>query len=481
MKLILSRQKYMLLKSLIWISYFVYVVIAFSTIQNYDLKLGILLCGVIIELTLISFINNWYKLINPKLLDWFRLGTFFTLILNFLLIAFSLDSAGSILVDNTLSLKSDEALKTLFVIFIGLLGLKFGEIFIKLSPFEKKYSKKKKYTVQRINLYYAIAILLSIIQIILMLSGFIGYGSNEIYNVSQYSFLLQIIQILAPFFLVFFSILKFYFKIGGLTFNSIFIIFVLGQLFLGFLSGMKEEILTPIILITVPYILSGKKISKSILLISLFLILILYPISNNYRSILNNSELNKDDALGLAIAKTFTSSSSDLFVSGGESYLNRLSLFPMAMYSVNIEQSWNEYKYLDRYQLLPITWIVPRFLMPQKPKSDTGSKLYESITGNNFSSTTPSTFGWAYLEGGYIPAFISFLIFGLIISVIQAKLNLNSVFWIIIYSIFLSDLLKIEFDIYFQISHTFQILLISYFLYIIFITEFIINETSTDI
>lgn len=471
MKLILSRQKYWLLKSMIWILYFVYVIIAFLTIQNYDLKLGILLCGLIIELSLISFLNNWYKLRTPKLLDWFRLGTFLTLILNFLGIAFSLDSADGILVNNTVFVSSANALKTLFVILIGLLGLRFSDICIKFFPFKIKPSKQKNYTIQRINLFYVMSLVLSIIQITLMLSGFTGYGSNISYNTSQYSFLLQIIMLFAPFHLVFFAILKFFFKKGGTTFNSIFIFFFIGQLLLGFLSGMKEEMITPIILITVPYIFSGGKISRSIILIFTFSILILYPINNNYRDYLNTTKLDKQDALGLAIVSTFSGSSSEIIVSGSESYFARLSLFPMAMYSVDIEQSWNEYKYLNRYLLLPITWITPRFLFPQKPKSDTGSKLYETITGNNFNSTTPSTFGWAYLEGGYIPAFISFLIFGLIISIIQTKLNLNSLFWIIIYSIFLSNLLKIESDIYFQISEIFQTLLITYLLYIIFINE----------
>ena len=32
---------------------------------------------------------------------------------------------------------------------------------------------------------------------------------------------------------------------------------------LGFLSGMKEEMITPIILIGVPYIFSGNKLSKA--------------------------------------------------------------------------------------------------------------------------------------------------------------------------------------------------------------------------
>ncbi|TRO64272.1 hypothetical protein [Christiangramia sabulilitoris] len=471
MNLSLTPQKYWLLKFVIWISYFVYAIIALTTLENFELKTGVLLCGVLIELSLIVFVNNWYRLKTPKLLDWFRLGTFLTLILNFFSLAFFLDSEGSILVNNTKLVSSDNALVLLFIVLIGLLGLKFGQLFIESFPSKKKYSKEIFYKVKRLNLIYLLTISISIIQVYLMLNGFIGYGSDKSHNISQYSFLLQAIQIMVPFFLVLLSVLKFFFKSSGVFFNSIFISFLLVQFIVGFLSGMKENILTPIILIAVPYIFSGRKIPKVSFLIIIVGVFIIYPINNNYRDILNNSKLNKNQALNLAIVSTFNDSTTELISSGSESYSNRLSLLPMAMYSVQIEQSWNEYKYLDRYLLIPIAWIIPRGLLPQKPASDTGSKLYKTITGGTNNSVTPSTFGWAYLEGGYIPVFLTFLFLGLFVTMIQTHLNIHSIFGLIIYSLLLSELLKIEADIYFRISGMLQVLLISYFLYKIFITH----------
>jgi hypothetical protein len=471
MKLRLSKQKYWFLKFLIWLSYVVYAIIALTTFQNFELKVGVLLCGVLIELSVISFVNNWYKLITPKLLDWFRLGTFLTLILNFLSLAFFLDSEDSILVNNMKLVSIDSALVMLFVILIGLLGLNFGQLFVESFPLKKKHPEEKFYKVQRLNLFYLLIILISIIQIYLMINGFIGYGSDKSYNISQYSVLLQIIGIIAPFFLVLLSFLKFHFKFRGRIFNSIFVGFILVQFLVGFLSGMKENIITPIILISVPYIFSGRKIPKLSVIIFIIFIFFVYPINNNYRDILNNSNINKSQALNLAIVSTFSDNPLELISTGSESYSNRLSLFPMAMYSVQIEQSWNEYKYLDRYLFLPIAWLVPRVLLPQKPTSDTGSKLYQTITGGTNNSVTPSTFGWAYLEGGYIPVFVSFLILGLFVTIIQTQLNIHSIFGIIIYSLLLSGLLKMESDIYFRISGMLQTILISYILYNFFITH----------
>src|SRR5690606_26496910 len=112
----LSQKKFWILKFLIWISYIIYAIIALTTLENFELKIGVLLCGVLIELSVIVFVNNWYRLKTPKLLDWFRLGTFLTLILNFLSLAFFLDSEGSILVNNIKWVSSDNALILLFIV-----------------------------------------------------------------------------------------------------------------------------------------------------------------------------------------------------------------------------------------------------------------------------------------------------------------------------------------------------------------------------
>ena len=194
MSLIISRKTYILLKFIIWLSYFIYSIIALSTIKNYDLKIGVILCGFLIQLTIITFLNNWYKLKTPNLLDWFRLATFFSLILNFLIINFSLDSENFVLVNNLITVSPKEALITLYVILIGLLSLRLGELITKLFFYKKTMFKEKIYQLKNINLLYFSSVLIIILQFYLIFAGTLGYGSDISSNISDFSFLIQIIH-----------------------------------------------------------------------------------------------------------------------------------------------------------------------------------------------------------------------------------------------------------------------------------------------
>tara|TARA_R110000851_G_scaffold305694_1_gene463814 strand:- start:82 stop:543 length:462 start_codon:yes stop_codon:yes gene_type:complete len=138
------------------------------------------------------------------------------------------------------------------------------------------------------------------------------------------------------------------------------------------------------------------------------------------------------------------------------------------MYSVENEQYWMDYKYMNRYLYLPIAWILPRFLIQSKPMADTGKKLYYDTTGGSSSSITPTTYGWAFFEGGYIPTLISFFLFGLFITIFQSKLSKNNFLHLLLYTSFLVSLLKVESDIYFSMTGILQKLLIGVIFYKIF-------------
>tara|TARA_R100001230_G_C5667613_1_gene172381 strand:- start:511 stop:1239 length:729 start_codon:yes stop_codon:yes gene_type:complete len=233
---------------------------------------------------------------------------------------------------------------------------------------------------------------------------------------------------------------------------------------------MKEEIIIPVILVAIPFLLSGRSISRTILIGGFIFTILLYPINNNYRDVLNkNPQFDKVTAFQLAFLNTISVNFVDNFVSGRESYKSRISLFPVFMYSLDKEGQWNHYKNLDRYIYIPVAWIVPRVFLPNKPISDTGSELYYMTTGRRTNSITPSTFGWSYLEGGYGPTFITFLVFGLVISLFQKRIGNGNIFHLVLYGLILSSLLKVESDIYFRLSGLLQTILISYLIVRIFI------------
>lgn len=468
----LSRKAFLLLKLIIWVFYGFFLIKSWLTIGKTDLKVAVVLCGLLIELTLISFLNHWFKFKNPFLLDWFRLATFFTIVLNFFIMIPELDQNEKILVDNVVMVNSSQALIALLVILAGLVSLKISELLLisqKKNKFENRTANGlKMYTVQfrQLKTFYIITFIIGIIQVYMVRSGIVGYRVNTGHTTAFYSFIIQTIGILGPFILAIYAIIVYKYHFKDRIFYTFYIIYFLLQIFIGFLSGMKEEIISPIIIVLIPFLLGGNKVPKNVLVTVAIFVIFLYPINNNYRDILNaRNDLDRFNSIELAISKTFDNGLVANFLSGTESYQNRLSNFPLLMYSIENEEKWQHHKYLNRYVYLPFAWIIPRFLIENKPVSDIGGRLYMMTAGRDTSSITPSTYGWAFFEGGFIPLAISFLTFGIFISYIEIKLNKKSLLGLILYISVIVSLLKVESDIYFTISGILQSFLIGYFIY----------------
>lgn len=475
MNLRLTYRAYITIKSVIWILYGIYMVNAFVAFESFDLKVALLLCGVIIELTVITFLNHWYRFRQPYLLDWFRLATFFSIILNFIFLVETLDKNQSLLVHNVEMVQSTEALPSILVVLVGLIGLKLAEVLVIKAKKNRNPVHKTVGTVKNIlaftnkNLFFGFTIALRLIQFYLLLQGVVGFRSEGDYLIGTYSFLIQAIYILGPLVLVSYAILIFQYNYKNKIFILIFSVYFLLQIASGFISGMKQEIITPIIIVLIPYLLGGYKIPKKLVVISIIFVILLYPINNNYRTILSGPvHTSKLSAFLLAVEKTLDNGFFDNIKSGSESYQDRVSLFPILMYSVENEQHWIDYKYMNRYLYLPIAWILPRFLLNSKPMADTGGKLYYLTTGRYDTSITPTTYGWSYFEGGYIPTLISFFLFGLFITLLQSKFHKNNFLHLLLYTSFLITFLKVESDIYFLISGLLQKLLLGVIFFKIF-------------
>lgn len=471
----LSKNYYLFLITAIRGGYLLFILFGIVLLEKYYIITGVILSGVLLEFTIIRFIDNWYKH-RLRLLDWFRVGTFFTLVLNFITLISFLDSNDTILVNNKVEVPSELSVTVLVIILLGLISLDLGELVVRLKSYFKTNNDSCISLVKRPLLLYIFCAVTAVIQLYLISRGTIGYGSSAEINFSEYSFLIQVTEIAATFLLVTLAIIKYKLKANTTFFNITFVSFVTTQLVFGLLSGMKENIIVTLILIVVPLMVNGYRISNKNLLIIAFSLVLLYPFINNYREIINTTNYERIEAIEYALAKTLLSDPTELLSQGGENYSDRLSLFPMAMYSVHLEEDWKEYKYLKRYVFIPVAWFVPRVILTDKPASDTGSVLYETLTGNRFNSVTPSTYGWSYLEGGVIPLIFAFFIYGVFIALIEQRLNLNNMLGQIIFALLIADLLKVESDIYFRITGALQTIIISFFMYRILIKEKPMNQ-----
>lgn len=470
MNLSLNQRRYHLIKFAIWVSYIIFIIFCLFKVQKNEILGGLFLSGLLIQLTIIRFVKNWYYIGRPKLLDWFRLATFYALIFDYFALVFVLDRQNDIVVNNRVSVFSEYSLSALLVILIGLIGLKVGEILISnTKPLVNKGDNTYDFIIKNLPLFYLAGFSIVIVQIYLVASGQIGYGSGSEILLSSYSFVVRIVLIAIDFFLIVLAIKLFKSDRFKVTYRIMFFLLLLTQIVYGFMSGMKENIIVPLLIVISVYIIFFKKLPITVLASSLIFLIILYPINDTYREVINNTNLEGIGAVQVSLVTTLDKDFGSLIASGSERYVNRVSLFGSLMYSIQEEDNWNEYKNLNRYIYLPVSWIVPRGLMPNKPTSTTGASLYEMQTGRRSNSITPSTFGWSYFEGGYIQVFITFLMFGFVVAFIGKNISLNSFFGILLYIFLLANLIKVETDIYFRISDFFQTIFIYFLLYITFI------------
>lgn len=483
MNFTLNKNIYLLIKFSIWFFFAVFGLYYLNAIKSREtVGYELLLCVGIIQLSIISFIDRWYKS-RPSLLDWFRFTTFYTIILNYFLLIDKLDRK-IIWMYGSIYLNQNKILDTLVVVFIGLVALKISEnivSFIKKKKKELSYNYNSNAKIKNINyklrysfLFYLLGIIVFSLQLILLLNGVIGYGTFGESAVSSYSFLLQILNGLGSFMLLTLGFQIMYYKNKDVTKKIFLYLFLALAIIFGLLSGMKEYTIIPILSFLIPYFLGGNTIPKKVLFVSVISVAFIYPINDNYRAALNSFDgISKTEAFGYAVTKTFASDINNILSESSDKFSDRVAMFPILIYTIDIEKDWHSFKEMDRFVYLPFSYL-PRVLLPSKPVSDTGAILNKMITGRETNSQTPTTYGWAYLEGGNEYVFLSFLIFGLIISIFNINVKGNTFFSLLFFSNVLIMMLKVETDVYFLLAKLIQDFLVFSLVYFIFIKKIVL-------
>jgi hypothetical protein len=212
---------------------------------------------------------------------------------------------------------------------------------------------------------------------------------------------------------------------------------------------------------------SGAKIPKKIIYAGVFLIILLYPINTAYRNIIGNPYLNTGSpTLNMAIAmqKVFSTPLLQTLMEGSDDYAARGEMFPFLEYSINNESEWNYYKYMTRYITLPLAWVIPRAIWPDKPHADIGGVLYEQIVGvRTATAITPTSVGWAYFEGGVVFLIVIFFLIGIVFEIVDRG-NHKKPMILLFYIIILHKALKPEWDPYFMFVALMQIFIMYWFL-----------------
>ena len=418
---------------------------------NNTVSIAVLLTIIIYIQSIGTFFYFYKKNGKPRLQDWIRVGLFITLVLDFMKIVNKANGQDSItFIVNSVSLNDSSFV--LIIIIFAFISLDFA--WITYNTFKKNKPSNEQFIINRKDWIFIILIVSTLFQSYLLFSGVTGFGSKQSSGIL--SLIKMISEYLNPFALIISAYIIFIENTNNTKYKLIFYFALLIQVFTGFLSGMKENALEPILYTIIVFLIAGKRIPKNIIFIGLFALVILYPINNAYREVISNPYLNKGSSIvnmARAIKKVLTQPLDETLLGGVESYADRGSMFPFLIYVTNIEEKWTYYKNMTRYATLPINWIIPRALWEDKPRADIGGTLYILITNNKDTNTaiTATSIGWAYLEGGILYIFFIFVILGLIFEFIDNK-NIKKPIFLIFYIVLLHKAIKPEWDPYFMIS-----------------------------
>lgn len=469
-----------LLFFMIFTVYLIYFLIVFMKSFNLPEEVGyaILFSIILFFQSIGEFFYFWIKNNKPRLQDWFRIIIFLEIVLNLYSIVNSSHTEYIELI-NSIIINYRYIFLSLLNIFIIYVILDFIYMIFNIIYKDNSYInniKKYKVGAKKIALsFYAFSVIL---KFYLLINGMYGFGeiklsgiNSLIYNLSN---ILNFLGLISVLYIIYIE------RYNNILFKKIFFIFFVLDIFIGLLSGMKEFMLTPILYFLIIYLLSGNKIPFKIIIIMFFLGIIIYPLNNIYRNIISNplySKLSKVEKFQLAITLIKNKNIDILFSKSISSYGNRVSFFPIYLYSIQNEQNWNQYKYMTRYIYLPISFL-PRFIIKNKPSAINGNILYHKITQNNLRnvSITPTAIGWSYLEGGIFFVIVIFFILGIVIELIDRS-NKQNLFNLFLFIFLLHKLLKPEWDPYFLLTSLLQIIIISFIYLKIIKFKRIYNET----
>ncbi|KQT24063.1 hypothetical protein ASG22_08565 [Chryseobacterium sp. Leaf405] len=471
----LNKKNYILSVIAVIFVYLIFSVFSLDNSKRQSMIYELIICFGIIVLTVIQFLYNWYKIGSPTLLDWFRITAFYTIILNYFSIINEIDNRISWAYQGGVYLKQEFIIPTLFCVFLAVLVTTVTEKII--YALRRRNVPEVMYKIKNINIFFIFSAIIYFLQLYFLMSGKIGYGTTTQDNTADTSFIVQIVNNLSVLVLIVLGFFRYYYKsFKGIQIIFYYILLVIAMI-MGGLSGMKELFIIPQICFLIPFLKSGNKIPKKILVISGILIIIIYPINNTYRDILNSKlGLGKSEAFLLALNKTYDTDITNIFSSSSESYSDRFSLYPYLQYSVEKEQEWNHYKNMTRYIYLPFSFI-PRSILSDKPISDTGGKFNKFITGVENNSMTATTFGWSYLEGGYIYVILTFFLLSIVVTYLGAVFFRGHLLHHVINTSLLIVMLKTESDVYFILSGIIQNFIITYIILYFFVKkQFVIRK-----
>lgn len=238
----------------------------------------------------------------------------------------------------------------------------------------------------------------------------------------------------------------------------------------GLISGMKGEVIIPLVTLLALYGISKQRLPKAALAI-IIVPIIIYPFSNAYRRNLAEGyreTANTPEGLELLLTKSFhdvidfSSSSADIGDQGASETSSRLSLLNYVSDVISLPDP----SLLDGGEsvwLAPVYPFIPRFLWPDKPRiSDKGIRLSLALGGRADTNNALTPIGDLYSMYGLPGVILGMAVMGFYLQlsvnfILRSTISERTLF---IYISLLMGLVSFETGIVVQIASAIQNILL---------------------
>jgi hypothetical protein len=198
---------------------------------------------------------------------------------------------------------------------------------------------------------------------------------------------------------------------------------------LGFIGGMKHEILYPSFVSVITYSIVAKKVPARAFFVLLFIVYFVFLSASIYRlsqSIGSNDSISLNSASS-AMYNTITGQAKlskyipDRKASVSRRVLSRLNRLPqvssMLWAEKNAPKQMSESpNFLYKQLLSPVLAVIPRLIWPSKPKKYAGGWAYSTVTGRHGPGTSMGVtpIFTLYYSGGIVACLVGFFLIGIV-------------------------------------------------------------------
>ena len=241
----------------------------------------------------------------------------------------------------------------------------------------------------------------------------------------------------------------------------------------GLLSGMKAGIILPLGYVAVIYSIIRKRFTRSVVLIPVVMVFLVYPFVGAYRDNINHgyrSNIYTLEGQVAALTESFRvafldrdQASNDAANNNAEAAISRSNYLAMVRITISVEDP-SKLNGDEKVWLAPIYPFVPRFFWRNKPVLNKGRRLSIAIGSGTNNSVAVTQIGDLYLMYGTVGVAAGMLFYGILLQMytnwIGGRLSERELF---LYISVLYAIMDIGADVTGQVTEAIQTIAVTLF------------------